>query len=99
MQNCSSGELPVGKGDKMSNEQSLKNELEKENMKDKPYASLVGNLMYAQICTGPDIAISVSVLGRFQANLGTTHWVAAKNVLSYVKRTMDFMLTYSCVND
>ena len=47
MKKCPGGELPTGKGDKMSSEQSPKNELEKENIKDKPYASLVGSLMYA----------------------------------------------------
>lgn len=51
MEKCSCGELPIGKGDKISIEQSPKKELEKESMKDKPYAALVGNLMYAQVCT------------------------------------------------
>ncbi|KAM1467715.1 hypothetical protein ACFX2I_032779 [Malus domestica] len=67
-------------------------------MKDKPYASLVGNLMYAQVCTRLDLAFAVSVLGRFQSNLGASHWVAAKKVLRYLKRKRDFMLTYSHVD-
>ncbi|KAM1415115.1 hypothetical protein ACFX2I_006811 [Malus domestica] len=65
MENCSSGELPIGNGDKFSNDQSPKNDLEKDSMKTKPYASLVGSLMYAQVCTRPDLAFAVSVLGRF----------------------------------
>ena len=73
MEKCAGGELPIGKVDKMSSERSPKNELEKENMKDKPYASLVGSLMYAQVCTRPDLAFAVSVLGRFQANPGLAH--------------------------
>ncbi|PRQ31880.1 putative RNA-directed DNA polymerase [Rosa chinensis] len=48
MQKCSSGEVPIGKGDKFSKEQCPRNELEKKSMQDKPYASLVGSLMYAQ---------------------------------------------------
>ncbi|XP_068309864.1 secreted RxLR effector protein 161-like [Pyrus communis] len=99
MKKCSSGDLPIGKGDKMSTEQSSKNELEKESMKDKPYASLVGSLMYAQVCIRPDLAFAVSVLGRFQSNSGTAHWIAAKKVLRYLKRTMDYMLTYSYVDN
>ncbi|KAB2604291.1 retrotransposon protein [Pyrus ussuriensis x Pyrus communis] len=98
MDKCSNGELPIGKGDKLSSDQCPKNELENEGMKDKPYASLVGSLMYAQVCTRPDLAFAVSVLGRFQSNPGTTHWVAAKKVLRYLKRTRDFMLTYSYVD-
>ncbi|XP_068309679.1 secreted RxLR effector protein 161-like [Pyrus communis] len=98
MDKCSNGELPIGKGDKLSSDQCPKNELENEGMKDKPYASLVGSLMYAQVCTRPDLAFAVSVLGRFQSNPGTAHWVAAKKVLRYLKRTRDFMLTYSYVD-
>lgn len=47
MEKCSSGELPIGTADKMSHKQCPKNELEREGMKEKPYASLVGSLMYA----------------------------------------------------
>ena len=42
-----------------------KNDLERIWMKDKPCDSLVGSFMYAQVCTGPDLAFVVSVLGRF----------------------------------
>ena len=99
MDKCSHGELPIGKGDKLSITQSPKNELEKETMNDKPYASLVGSLMYAQVCTRPDLAFAVSVLGRFQSNPGGPHWVAAKKVLRYLRRTRDFMLTYNHVDN
>ena len=34
--------------------------------------------MYSAVCTRPDIAYAVSVLGRYLANLGNEHWVAAK---------------------
>ncbi|XP_070009268.1 secreted RxLR effector protein 161-like [Nicotiana tabacum] len=45
-------------------------------MKDIPYASLVGSLMYAQGCTIPDIAFAVGMLGRYQSNPGLDHWKA-----------------------
>ena len=53
------------KGDKLSNEQCPNNDLEKDAMKTIPYASVVGSLMYAQVCTSPDIAFIVNVLGRY----------------------------------
>jgi len=46
-----------------------------------PYVSAVGSLMYAQICTRPDIAFVVGVLGRYLINLGMQHWKAAKRVI------------------
>ena len=59
-----------------------------------PYASVVGSLMYAQVCTRPDIAYIFCVLGRYLSNLGKDHWKAAKRVMRYLKKTKDYMLTY-----
>lgn len=68
-------------------------------MKTKPYASLVGSIMYAQVCTRSNLAFAISVLGRFQSNPGEQHWVATKKVLRYLQRTKSFMLTYKRVQD
>ena len=54
-------------------------------MKNIPYASLVESLMYAQVCTRPDIAFAVGMLGRYQRNLGLDHWKAAKKVIRYLQ--------------
>ncbi|RVW74359.1 Retrovirus-related Pol polyprotein from transposon TNT 1-94 [Vitis vinifera] len=58
------------KGDRFNLNQCLKNELEREQMKNIPYASAVGSLMYAQVYTRPDIAFAIGMLGRHQSNLG-----------------------------
>ena len=63
-------------------------------MKSKPYARLVGSLMYAQVCTRPDLAFAVGMLSRFQSNPGPEHWVAGKKVLRYLKKTKSYMLVY-----
>ncbi|CAL9000863.1 unnamed protein product [Prunus brigantina] len=49
MGNCTGCDVPFSKGDKLSSEQSPKTEQERLEMKDKPYASLVGSLM---CCSG-----------------------------------------------
>ena len=59
-----------------------------------PYASTIGSLMYAQVCTRPDIAYIVGMLGRYLSNPGNDHWIAAKHVMRYLQRTKDYMLTY-----
>ena len=94
MGKCSAGIVPIQKGDKFSLMQCPKNELEREQMKNIPYASIVGSLMYAQTCTRPDISFAVSMLGRYQSNPGLDHWKAAKKVLRYLQGTKDYMLTY-----
>jgi ATP-binding cassette subfamily B (MDR/TAP) protein 1 len=51
--------------------------LEKE-MQNVPYASAFGSLMYAMVCTRPDIAQAVSTVSRFMSSLGRPHWEAVK---------------------
>ena len=63
MKYCSLSPTPIIKGDRFSLDQCPMNYLEREQMKNIPYASVVGSLMYAQVCTRPNIAYVVGVLG------------------------------------
>jgi hypothetical protein len=63
-------------------------------MKMVPYASAVGSLQYAQVCTRPDLAFVTGVLGRYQSNPGKEHWMMAKKAFRYLQGTKDLMLTY-----
>ncbi|KAJ9555756.1 hypothetical protein OSB04_010370 [Centaurea solstitialis] len=94
MATCSASVAPIQKGDKFGLYQCPKNELERKQMEKIPYASLVGSLMYAQVCTRPDISFAVGMLGRYQVNPGMDHWRAAKKVLRYLQGTKDLCLTY-----
>ena len=94
MQNCSASPVPIQKGDKFSLMQCPHNDLERKQMEAIPYASIVGSLMYAQICTRPNISFAMGMLGRYQSNLGLDHWKAAKKVLRYLQGTKEYMLTY-----
>ena len=38
-----------------------------------PYALAIGSMMYAQVCTRPDIAYIVGMLGRYLSNPGKDH--------------------------
>ena len=62
------------------------------------YASTVRSLMYAQVCTRPDIAFVVGVLGRYLSNPRMQHWNVAKCVMCYLKRTKGYMLDVKIVN-
>ena len=73
MGNCASGDTPVAKGDKFSLHQCPRNELERNDIERFPYASTVGSLMYAQVCTRSDIAYIVGMLGRYLSNPGMDH--------------------------
>jgi len=99
MKDSKPGDIPIAKGDKFSLKQCLNNDLERTEMQKIPYASTVGSLMYAQVCTRPDIAFVIGVLGKYLSNLGLQHWKAVKRIMRYLKRTKDYMLTYQKSNN
>jgi Reverse transcriptase (RNA-dependent DNA polymerase) len=55
MENCKLENILIAKGDKFSLDQCPKIELEKSEMYQILYASLIGSLMYAQVCMRSDI--------------------------------------------
>ena len=67
---------------------------ERERMSKVPYASAIGSIMYAMICTRPDVSYALSVMSRYQANPGESHWTLVKNILKYLRRTKDVFLIY-----
>ena len=50
--------------------------------------------MYAMLCTRPDIAHAISFTSRYQSDPGMEHWTAVKNILKYLNRTNDMVLSY-----
>lgn len=59
------------------------------------YRSLIGSLMYLAIGTRPDIAYAVSVASRFLEKPTVVHERAAKRILRYIKRTLNFGILYT----
>ena len=64
---------PLGSHFKLSKEQSLKIEEKRDHMSKVPYASAIGSLMYAMVCTRLDIAHVVGVVSKFMSRLGKQH--------------------------
>jgi hypothetical protein len=58
------------------------------------YASAVGSLMYAQVCTRPDLAFVTGMLDRYQKNPNKPHWNRVKKDLRYLQGTKGLKLTY-----
>ena len=59
-----------------------------------PYASVIGSLMYAILCTRPDICFAVGIVSHYQSNLRPAYWRAVKRILRYLHGTMDHALCY-----
>jgi hypothetical protein len=94
MQVCNPMPTPIVKGDKFESFQSLRNQYKIDQMKSVPYASAVRSLMFAQVCTRPDLAFVTGMLGRYQKNLGISHWNKIMKSLRYIQGTKCLMLMY-----
>ena len=94
MDQSKKGFLPVLQGVKLSQTQCPTTAEDREKMKVIPYASVIGFIMYAMLCTRPDVCLAVSLAGRYQSNPGVDHWTAVKNILKYLKRTKEMFLVY-----
>ena len=52
-----------------------------------PYASVVGSLMYAMVCTRLNIGYAIGVVSRYMSNPQREHWAAVKWILRYLRGT------------
>ncbi|KAE8673308.1 hypothetical protein F3Y22_tig00111794pilonHSYRG00058 [Hibiscus syriacus] len=74
MQDCKPISTPLPINFKLSSSMSPSNEEEMMEMSRVPYASAMGSLMFAMICTRPDIAQAVGVVSRYMVNPDKEHW-------------------------
>jgi hypothetical protein len=89
MQDCNPAYTPMATGVKL--EQAA---VEDILVDERQYQSIVGSLMYAMLCTRPDLAYAISQLSQFNAKPTSKHEAAAKRVLRYLKGTTDLGITY-----
>jgi hypothetical protein len=94
MQECKSVRVPIPVGVKLLVDQCPKTQEEEEDMSCVPYASVVGSLMYAMVCTRPNIPRAVGVLSRYMSKPGKEHWTLVKRVFKYLRGTISYGLCY-----
>ncbi|KAJ9557142.1 hypothetical protein OSB04_011756 [Centaurea solstitialis] len=99
MDESKKGFIPMQHGIVLSKTQCPVSSQDQDKMKSVPYASAIGSIMYAMLCTRPDVAYSVSVTSRYQQNPGEPHWVAVKNILKYLRRTKEMFLVFGGTED
>ncbi|KAL4317979.1 hypothetical protein GQ457_18G008540 [Hibiscus cannabinus] len=84
MSNAKPVSTPLANHFKLSSELCPKTDKECEEMAKVPYASAVGCLMYAMVCTRPDLAHVVGHVSK----PGRRHWEAIKWIFRYLKGTV-----------
>ena len=73
-------DTPVERNLSLSLDMCPKSAEGKEQMSKVPYFSAIGSLMYAMMCTRPDICYVVGLARKFQSNPGIKHWMAIKRI-------------------
>jgi hypothetical protein len=81
MHNAKPVSTPLANHFKLTKEMCPKTQEEIEYMSRLPYSLAVGSLMYAIVCTRPDIAHAMRVVSRYMNNLGKEHWQEVKWIL------------------
>ena len=94
MSDCHPVTTPLDSGARLSKEQAPRDDAEQKQMQTRPYAALVGALMYLAVATRPDIAHAVGVLARFSSDPGPAHWTALKHLCRYLQGTKSLKLCY-----
>ena len=59
-----------------------------------PYSLEIGSLIYAMVCTHPDISHAVGVVSRFLENPGKAHWEAVKWIFRFLRGTSKVCLSF-----
>ena len=99
MQDSKKGLLPFRHEIPFSLDKCPKTLKEKKRIQSIPYASLVGRLMHAILCTRPDIFFAMGMVSRYQFNLGPKHWTTVKHILKYLRTMRDYGLVFQSVEN
>ena len=83
--------MPVLQGVKLSKTQSPTMAEDRERMKVIPYASAIGSIKYAMMCTILIVYPALGLAREYNCDLGVDHWTAVKIILSGIK---DMFLDY-----
>ena len=59
-----------------------------------PYASVLGSLTYAMVCTKPYIAYAVGFLSKYMSKPRKGHWREEKRAFRYLHGTTNYAIFY-----
>ena len=66
----------------MSKTQIPTMEEKRKRMKIIPYASVIGSIKYAMLCTRPIVYLVLYLVREYNSDIGVDHWTLVKNILS-----------------
>ena len=94
MHDAKSVSTPVAPHFKLSALQCPSSDEDIEYMSRVPYSSAVGSLMYAMVCSRPDLSYAMSLVSRYMANPGKEHWKVVQWIFRYLRGTSNACLKF-----
>ncbi|GJQ66720.1 hypothetical protein Trydic_g4665 [Trypoxylus dichotomus] len=82
MLDCNPYSAPINNNQKLP--EIPQTDLENSDIKNIPYQSAIGSLLYAAQGTRSDISFAISLLSRFNNNPSKIHWTAFERVTRYL---------------
>ena len=76
---------------KLSKTQNPTTAEDRERMKVIPYASAIGSIKYAMLCTRPIVYPTLNFAREYKSDLGVDHWTAVKIILSGIRICFSIM--------
>ncbi|KAE8661582.1 putative ribonuclease H protein [Hibiscus syriacus] len=90
---------PLANHFKLSLKQCPKTDKEAEDMAKVPYSNAVGYLMYAMVCTRPDLSHVVSQVCKYMFKPGKQHWEVVKWIFRYLNGTVGHGIVFGSQRD
>ena len=78
-------------GVKLSKTQNPTTAENRKRMKVIPYASVIGSIKYAILCTRPIVYLALNLAREYNSDLGVDHWTAVKIILSGIRICFSIM--------
>ena len=85
---------PLGAHFKLRKKSCPSSKKEKKDIASTIYSLAVGSLMYAMVCTRPNIAHAVGVVSRFMVNPSKDHLEVVKWIFRYLRGNSKLCLTF-----
>ena len=83
--------FPVLQGVKLSKTQNPTTAENRKRMKVIPYASTIGSIKYAMLCTRSIVYPTLILAREYNSDLGVGHWTLVKIILSGLKKYFSVM--------
>jgi hypothetical protein len=90
---------PIAPHYKLSSTQCPTKDEDLKYMSKVPYSSDVGSLMYSMVCSRLDLSYAMSLVSRYMANPGITHWEVVKWIFKYLHSTSNACLQFGKVKE